>query len=393
MQFRTEALVKYFGDVEALKGIDFEALACAPCSARPRLGRPPHPHPHDPAHPHRAGGRRLDGPTSVRDAEELRGSGYRFCGAERGGRRGPHRAREPRSSLGRLYHLPKKGARRRSEEVLERFQCNDGRPGPSGQDVLRGTPTASWPRAWSGCPCSLTAQPTTGLDPRSRNRRVGFRRELKDEGTTLLLTTQYLEEADVLSRTHRCDFDVFVRPGTSDDVRPDRRRGRRAARPGPRGPRSRVEALAGVGSGERPVSTKGRGAGPESRLGSAGFGRPLGDGSADWTTPEGSRRYRPHGPSSDDVFMSLTGHAAEQRADDEAVAERQETCRQAQAGRGMIGSRRRRRRRRHGPRPGGDGAHTSPPPWPLAPPAAFLLFAAAASSSARCSAACPVSDM
>ena len=70
-------------------------------------------------------------------------------------------------------------------------------------------------------------EPTTGLDPRSRIDVWEFIRELQNEGTTLLLTTQYLDEADQLAdQIAVIDVGTVIAEGTSRRAEgPDRRRG------------------------------------------------------------------------------------------------------------------------------------------------------------------------
>ena len=103
-------------------------------------------------------------------------------------------------------------------------------------------------------------EPTTGLDPRSRIDVWEFIRELQNEGTTLLLTTQYLDEADQLAdRIAVIDVGTVIAEGTSDELK-DRIGGEvlelhvedRADIAGV------VQALAGVGSGETssPMTTR-----------------------------------------------------------------------------------------------------------------------------------------
>ena len=63
-------------------------------------------------------------------------------------------------------------------------------------------------------------EPTTGLDPRSRIDVWAFIRELQADGTTLLLTTQYLEEADQLAdRIAVIDLGTVIAEGTSDELK------------------------------------------------------------------------------------------------------------------------------------------------------------------------------
>jgi ABC-2 type transport system ATP-binding protein len=102
--------------------------------------------------------------------------------------------------VGRLYHLPKAVARRRAGELLERLDlAGDG-------DRLVKTFSGGMRRRLDLAatlvatpPVLFLDEPTTGLDPHSRNELWGLLRELVGEGTTLLLTTQYLEEADRLA--------------------------------------------------------------------------------------------------------------------------------------------------------------------------------------------------
>ena len=102
--------------------------------------------------------------------------------------------------VGRLYKLGARAARERADELLERFGlAADG-------DRLARTYSGGMRRRLD-LAASLVAtppvlfldEPTTGLDPHSRNALWAVLRELVDDGTTLLLTTQYLEEADRLA--------------------------------------------------------------------------------------------------------------------------------------------------------------------------------------------------
>jgi ABC-2 type transport system ATP-binding protein len=102
--------------------------------------------------------------------------------------------------VGRLYHLGGAVARRRADELLERFDLVD-----AGARLVK--TYSGGMRRRLDLAASLVAQPpvlfldepTTGLDPRSRLALWGIIRELVADGTTVLLTTQYLEEADQLA--------------------------------------------------------------------------------------------------------------------------------------------------------------------------------------------------
>src|SRR5881397_3565044 len=102
--------------------------------------------------------------------------------------------------VGRLYYLGRATARERARELLERFELTEAADRP-----VRGY--FGGMRRWLDLAAALVAQPpvlfldepTTGLDPRSR---VGLWETIEArvaEGTTVLLTTQYLDEADRLA--------------------------------------------------------------------------------------------------------------------------------------------------------------------------------------------------
>ena len=129
--------------------------------------------------------------------------------------------RENLVMVGRLCRLGRTGARRRADELLERFDLVDAadRPvkGYSGgmrrrldlAGALVATP-----------PVLFLDEPTTGLDPRSRLGMWDVIRELTAGGTTLLLTTQYLEEADQLARDVLViDHGRAIARGTPDELK------------------------------------------------------------------------------------------------------------------------------------------------------------------------------
>jgi ABC-2 type transport system ATP-binding protein len=102
--------------------------------------------------------------------------------------------------IGRLYRLGKEPSRARARELLERFELADAGDRPvktySG-GMRRRLDLAGALVAES--PVLFLDEPTTGLDPRSRVELWDIIRDLVGRGTTLLLTTQYLEEADLLT--------------------------------------------------------------------------------------------------------------------------------------------------------------------------------------------------
>jgi ABC-2 type transport system ATP-binding protein len=109
--------------------------------------------------------------------------------------------RENIELVGRLYRLPNAEARRRASEILERFDLADAADrrvatysGGMRRRLDLGASLAGRP------PILLLDEPSTGLDPRSRQELWNIVDELRRNGTTVLLTTQYLEEADRLAQ-------------------------------------------------------------------------------------------------------------------------------------------------------------------------------------------------
>src|SRR5260221_7312287 len=129
--------------------------------------------------------------------------------------------RENLELIGRLYHLSKSYARSRTAELLEQFDLVDaaGRPakGFSGGMQRRLDLAASL----VGHPKVLFLdEPTTGLDPRSRLGMWAIIRSLVTGGTTLLLTTQYLDEADELaSEIVVIDHGLVIAAGTAEQLK------------------------------------------------------------------------------------------------------------------------------------------------------------------------------
>jgi ABC transporter DrrB family efflux protein len=123
--------------------------------------------------------------------------------------------------FGRLFGLPRDEARRRASELLQRFDLTDaaGRPARTYSGGMRrrldlASSLVSQPRIL------FLDEPTTGLDPRSRNEIWAIVRELRRAGTTLLLTTQYLEEADELAdRIAVIDHGKVIAEGTGSELK------------------------------------------------------------------------------------------------------------------------------------------------------------------------------
>jgi ABC-2 type transport system ATP-binding protein len=129
--------------------------------------------------------------------------------------------RENLNMMGRLYHLSKKDARRRTEELLKQFDLVEAADRPaktySGGMGRRLDLAASLIAA---PPILFLDEPTTGLDPRSRITMWDIITGLVAAGSTILLTTQYLEEADQLAdQIAVLDGGKIIAQGTADELK------------------------------------------------------------------------------------------------------------------------------------------------------------------------------
>lgn len=129
--------------------------------------------------------------------------------------------RETLEMVARLYHLPKKEAKKRAAELLEKLDLTDA--------ADRQTKTYSGGmRRRLDLGASLVAtpsvlfldEPTTGLDPRTRLQLWDIIRDLISQGVTILLTTQYLEEADALADyMYVIDHGKMIAEGTAEQLK------------------------------------------------------------------------------------------------------------------------------------------------------------------------------
>ncbi|MEX2255382.1 MAG: ATP-binding cassette domain-containing protein [Acidimicrobiia bacterium] len=216
-----EGLTKRFGDTEALRGVDFEveratvlgvlgpngagkttAVRILTTLLKPDAGRAIIEGIDVVAEPRRA--RARIGLTGQFAAVDERLTGF-----------------ENLELVGRLFHLSIADARRRADELLDRFELDRAR------DRVVGTYSGGMRRRLDigmsliGRPSVLFLdEPTTGLDPRSRQSMWELIEQLVAEGTTTLLTTQYLEEADRLAdKIAVIDRGLVIASGTSDELK------------------------------------------------------------------------------------------------------------------------------------------------------------------------------
>lgn len=129
--------------------------------------------------------------------------------------------RENLRMIGRLYHLSKQDAIRRTEELLEQFDLMDAADRPSrtySGGMRRRLDLAA---SLIGEPAIVFLdEPTTGLDPRSRLAMWEIIKNLTKQGSTILLTTQYLEEADLLAnRIAVIDDGKVIAEGTANELK------------------------------------------------------------------------------------------------------------------------------------------------------------------------------
>ncbi|MFH8488287.1 ATP-binding cassette domain-containing protein [Streptomyces longisporoflavus] len=306
-----EGLVKTFGDVKALDGVDLDvpegtvlgllgpngagkttAVRCLTTLLTPDRGRAVV-----------AGIDVLKHPNEVRRSIGLSGQ---FAAVDE-----YLTGRENLQMVGQLYQMKAKEAKARAGELLDRFNLADAadRPSKTYSGGMRRRLDLAAALVVSP-PVMFMDEPTTGLDPRNRQQLWEVIQELVSGGTTLLLTTQYLEEADHLAHDICVvDHGRVIARGTSDQLK---------AQTG--GERVEVvvherediapagEILRGLGKGEVAVEAHTR----KLTVPVSGGAKLLAEVIRELDTRGveiddiGLRR-----PTLDDVFISLTGHVAE----------------------------------------------------------------------------------
>ncbi|MEU3978724.1 ATP-binding cassette domain-containing protein [Streptomyces sp. NPDC026672] len=314
-----EGLVKTFGDVKALDGVDLDVpegtvlgllgpngagktttVRCLTTLLRPDSGKAVV-----------AGVDVLAHPDTVRRSIGLSGQ---FAAVDE-----YLTGRENLQMVGRLYQMSARAAKTRAQELLEQFHLTDAadRTAKTYSGGMRRRLDLAAALVVSP-PVMFMDEPTTGLDPRNRQQLWEVIKQLVSGGTTLLLTTQYLEEADHLAHDIAVvDQGRVIAKGTSDQLK---------ARTG--GERIEVvvherehipaaaEVLRGFGKGETTVEEHTR----KLTVPVTGGAKLLAEVIRELDTrgiemdDVGLRR-----PTLDDVFLSLTGHVAESGPQDDTA--------------------------------------------------------------------------
>lgn len=223
--------------------------------------------------------------------------------------------------VGRLYHLAKDASRTRARELLEQFGLTHAgdRPVKTYSGGMRRRLDLAGALI-AQPPVLFLDEPTTGLDPRSRTELWKVIRQLVDGGATLLLTTQYLEEADQLANEIMViDSGKEIALGTSDDLKTmvgGERIEITVVDRADLGAASQLLARHGVG--EVQAASDARTAAVPVQAGVDALADVLADMKTEGIrlSDVGLRR-----PTLDDVFLSLTGRVAEEAEtdDDEEV--------------------------------------------------------------------------
>ncbi|MET9773014.1 ATP-binding cassette domain-containing protein [Streptomyces sp. NPDC006367] len=315
-----EGLVKTFGDVRALDGVDLDvpegtvlgllgpngagkttAVRCLTTLLRPDSGKAVV-----------AGIDVLRQPNEVRRSIGLSGQ---FAAVDE-----YLTGRENLQMVGRLYQMRAGAAKARAAELLEQFHLTEAadRPTKTYSGGMRRRLDLAAALVVSP-PVMFMDEPTTGLDPRNRQELWEVIKQLVAGGTTLLLTTQYLEEADHLAHDIAVvDHGRVIARGTSDQLKA-RTGGERVEivvrdrdRMG-----TAAEVLAGFGKGSPAVEEHTR----KITVPVSGGAKLLAeiiralDARGIELDDVGLRR-----PTLDDVFLSLTGHVAEGGKETDAPA-------------------------------------------------------------------------
>jgi ABC-2 type transport system ATP-binding protein len=223
--------------------------------------------------------------------------------------------------FGQLYHLGKKASIARAEELLERFSLTDSAKRPiktySGGMRRRLDLAASLivkPKVL------FLDEPTTGLDPRGRQEMWSVIEELVKGGVTLLLTTQYLEEADQLAdEIAVIDHGKVIARGTSDALKKQVGGERLEIVVESQNIAKTMEVVAAISGNKASLDEGLRMISAPVSTGATALIETLRSLDAAGIHPLDVGLKR---PSLDDVFLSLTGHAAEEKVEEPEVTGR-----------------------------------------------------------------------
>ena len=219
--------------------------------------------------------------------------------------------------LGRLFRLPKKEAVIRANDLLERFNLND-----AAKRIVK--TYSGGMRRRLDLAASLIAkpnilfldEPTTGLDPRSRLMMWEVIQNLVNEGTTVLLTTQYLEEADQLAKKIAViDKGKVIAQGSADELKTQVGGERIEVVVSLSQSQAAAQALQSMSSGKVVVE------GDHVQVPVSGGGVKVVEAvrALDIAKIE-IKEIQLRRPTLDDVFLSLTGHHAEEIKAEEDLA-------------------------------------------------------------------------
>jgi len=218
--------------------------------------------------------------------------------------------------FGQLYHLGRKQAIARADELLERFSLTESAKRPiktySGGMRRRLDLAASLivkPKVL------FLDEPTTGLDPRGRQEMWSVIEELVKGGVTLLLTTQYLEEADQLAdEIAVIDHGKVIARGTSDALKKQVGGERLEIVVEAHNVAKAMEVVANISGNKATLDEGLRMISAPVSTGATALIETLRSLDAEGIHPLDVGLKR---PSLDDVFLSLTGHAAEEKTTEE----------------------------------------------------------------------------
>lgn len=222
--------------------------------------------------------------------------------------------RENLKMMGRLYHLSRSDAARRSEQLLEQFDLVEA------ADRTAKTYSGGMRRRLdlavsliAAPPIIFLDEPTTGLDPRSRLAMWDVIKKLAGGGSTILLTTQYLEEADQLAdRIVVIDGGKVIAEGTADQLKQSVGK-------------ERVEFTFKTSKDFKKASEiiDGQGVQLDEKRKSLSTANDGGVSKLKQLIEKlekahvGVESLSLHKPTLDDVFMAVTGHTASQEGDEE----------------------------------------------------------------------------